>query len=289
MLYPIQKISSTEKDFPALLVGLDPEVREIYFRGNLNFRNNNFAVVGSRLPSPYGKQVCLNLVPQIVQAGFCIISGMAAGIDTYAHTETLDANGQTVACLGSGLDDETLYPQENKKLAKRILEAGGCLISEYEPKTVGFKSNFLMRNRLIAGLAKGVMVVEARFQSGSLNTASWAKKFQKKVFAVPGNINSPLSKGTNKLLESGALPATNAKFILETLGISKMVQKNAKLKGDCAEENEILKKLSKGAAHIDELIETTNLSAPAVLASLANLEIKSKVRNLGGGLYTISA
>jgi len=288
VLYPIQKISSVEKNFPALLLGLDPKVREIYFRGNLDFGKNNFAVIGSRLPSPYGRQVCLKMVTSLAKNGLCIISGMAAGIDSFAHLAALEAQGQTVACLGSGLDEETLYPQENKKLAKRILESGGCLISEYAPKTPGFKSNFLSRNRLIAGLSKATMVVEARFKSGSLNTAWWAKKYGRLIFAVPGDISSPQSKGTNKLLENGALPAANINFVLEKIGISKEIQKNAKLKGDCQEENLILHELSGSIRHIDELIETTGLAAPKILASLANLEIKSKVKNLGGGLYTIS-
>jgi len=249
--------------------------------------NARFAVVGTRLCSNYGKQAALEIAGQLADAGLTIVSGLAPGIDTWAHRAAVEKEKRTIAVLGTGLDENSIYPKENIKLTHRILELGGALISEYPSGTPGSKFTFPERNRIISGLSLGVLVVEAKQRSGSLITANLALKQGRKLFAVPGSIYSSNSKGTNFAVKTlGAKLVESAEDILEELGIA-AYKKEDQLIGDSDEETLILESLKEEALHIDKIIEKTSLPPAATSGTLAILEIKGKVRNLGGNTFAL--
>jgi len=229
----------------------------------------------------------LEIAGDLTEAGLIIISGLAPGIDTFCHQAAVERNKRTIAILGTGLDEKSIYPKENLKLARKIIETGGCLISEYPPGTRGANFTFPQRNRIISGLSLGVLVIEAKEKSGALITAEWARKQGRKVFAVPGSVFSSVSKGTNKLIKEGVKLAENANDILVELGLTTKEEKQ-EVKGETLEENLVLEVLKEESLYIDKIIEKTKLPAQKIASTLAILEIKGKVRNLGGNIYAIS-
>jgi len=178
---------------------------------------NCFAIVGARNFSPYGKQAALKLARDLTNAGLTIVSGLAPGIDTFAHQAVVEMKKRTIAVLGTGIDEQSIFPKENIKLAQQIVENDGLVISEYGPGIKGSKFTFPQRNRIIAGLALGVIVVEAKSKSGALITANYALSQNKKVFALPGSIYSPNSKGPHQMIKKGAYLAENSNDILLVL------------------------------------------------------------------------
>jgi len=213
----IKTITTKDKEYPELLKKIPEPPKTLYFKGNLLPTENCFAIVGTRRCSDYGKQIALEIGGDLVESGFTIISGLAEGIDTHAHLSAVKREKRTIAVLGTGLDEKSIYPQINLKLVKKILETGGCLISEYPPGTRGSKFTFPKRNRIISGMSLGVLVIEAKRKSGSLITAMWAKRQRKKVFAVPGHVHSLNSKGCHYLIKKGAILVENANDILKEL------------------------------------------------------------------------
>ena len=212
----IQILTIKDEDYPYLLKQIYDPPSVIYIMGNKKILSQNgIAIVGSRNCSLYGQKIAKYLSYQLAKKGIHIISGLARGIDTFSHIGTLQAKGKTIAVLGSGLD--VIYPPENAKLAEKIVESGGCLVSEYIVGTKPLGEHFPARNRIISGLASGVVVVEASEKSGSLITVDFALEQGKNVYAVPGNINSPNSLGTNSLIKQGAKIVTNVEDILEDL------------------------------------------------------------------------
>ena len=284
---PIRILKIEDKNYPKLLKEIKEPPKVLYYRGELNPGDQCFAIVGTRRCSDYGKQVALEMAGDLAEAGLIIVSGLAPGIDTFAHTATVERKKRTIAVLGTGIDEKTIYPQSNLKLAQRILETGGCLISEYPPGTPGSKFTFPQRNRIISGLSLGVLVVEAKEKSGALITANWAKKQGRKIFAIPGLIHSLNSKGPHYLIKNGAKLVENANDILEELNLPKSTHPGEVL-GETEEENLILETLKEGPLDIDKIIEKTKLPAATVASTLSILEIKGKVRNLGNNVYAIS-
>ena len=212
----IQILTIKDEDYPYLLKQIYDPPSVIYIMGNKKILSQNgIAIVGSRNCSLYGQKIAKYLSYQLAKKGIHIISGLARGIDTFSHIGTLQAKGKTNAVLGSGLD--VIYPPENEKLAEKIVESGGCLVSEYIVGTKPLGEHFPARNRIISGLASGVVVVEASEKSGSLITVDFALEQGKNVYAVPGNINSPNSLGTNSLIKQGAKIVTSIEDILEDL------------------------------------------------------------------------
>lgn len=212
----IQILTIKDEDYPYLLKQIYDPPSVIYIMGNKKILSQNgIAIVGSRNCSLYGQKIAKYLSYQLAKKGIHIISGLARGIDTFSHIGTLQARGKTIAVLGSGLD--VIYPPENEKLAEKIVESGGCLVSEYIVGTKPLGEHFPARNRIISGLASGVVVVEASEKSGSLITVDFALEQGKNVYAVPGNINSPNSLGTNSLIKQGAKIVTSIEDILEDL------------------------------------------------------------------------
>ncbi|MBL7150057.1 MAG: DNA-protecting protein DprA [Candidatus Pacebacteria bacterium] len=284
----IKTITIKDKSYPKLLKEIKDPPEILYVRGKLNPNELCFAVVGTRMCSPYGKQVAFEVAGDLAETGLTIVSGLAPGIDTFAHTAAVERNKRTIAVLGTGLDEKSIYPQSNLKLAQRILETGGCLISEYPPGTPGSKFTFPQRNRIISGLSFGVLIVEAKQKSGALITANWAKKQGRKIFAVPGPVHSLNSKGPHYLIKTGAKLVENANDILKELDLPKITRPGRVEKGENEEENLILEALKEESLYIDKIIEKTKLSAAEVAGTLAILEIKGKVRNLGGNIYAIN-
>lgn len=281
----IQKISIGSKEYPELLRTIPNPPKIIYTEGVLLSKENCFAIVGTRRYSSYGKQVAMDFAEDLSKAGLTIVSGLAPGIDTFSHQAVVTRNKRTVAVLGTGLDEKSLYPKSNIKLAREILKTGGCLISEYPEGTRGTKFTFPQRNRIISGLSLGILVVEAKIKSGSLITAEEALRQKRKVFAVPGQIYSANSAGCHFLLKKGAILVDSANDILENLKFEQLPLNLSAGSGKDDEESRILIVLSEGGLHIDKIIEKTKMPAKKVAGLLAILEIKGNVRNLGGNIY----
>ncbi len=259
----------------------------MYCRGNLDILQDNpkLAVVGTRKYSSYGKRAGEDIVGKLSEVGFVIVSGMALGIDTFAHKAALEKGAKTIAVLGAGVDRASVYPKQNLALSEKITEFG-VLVSEFPPGAPSYKSNFPQRNRIIAGLSQGVLVVEAPIRSGALITARYAREQHKKVFAVPSSIYSPNSAGCNFLIKKGAKLVESASDILKELGFTKELVKR-KIKGKTIEEELILLAIKNDAMHIDKIVEATKLNPAKVISILSMLEAEEKVKNLGGNIYTI--
>jgi len=282
-------IKIEDADYPEELKKIKDAPKILYYKGILPTADEKlFAIVGTRHPTPYGQQTALKLSGELCKAGLSIVSGMAPGIDTFSHRAVVEKRKRTIAVLGTGLDERSIYPQINLDLSRKILEYGGCLISELPEGASGSKFSFPRRNRIVSGLSLGVLVVEAKEKSGSLITADLAKKQNKKLFAVPGSIYSLNSSGPNKLIKNGANLVENSQDILQELGILNLqkIKKDA-IEGKNNEESLILQALSEQSLNIDKIIEKTKLNAPKVATTLAVMEISGKIRNLGGNVYAI--
>ena len=287
----IKTISIQEKNYPQLLKKIKTAPRTLYFKGELIPEEKCFAIVGTRRYSFYGKQIALEIAGALADAGLTIVSGLAPGIDTFCHQAVVGKGRRTIAVLGTGIDEKTIYPRENLKLARKILELGGSLISEYPPGTYGSNFTFPQRNRIISGLSFGVLVIEAKKRSGALITADWARKQNRKIFAVPGSIYSLNAMGCHCLIKKGAKLVESAEDILKELCFSK-IQGTIPVPFIYSEENKeeslVLSALKEESLYIDKIIEKTKLPAQKVSSVLTVLEIKNKVKNLGNNIYAIS-
>ena len=286
-MHKIKKISTEHPFYPKELLKIKNPPKEIYYKGTLMENEICLAIVGTRKWTTYGKQVALEFASVLSKAGITIVSGLAPGIDTFAHLACVEENKRTIAVLGTGLDEKSFYPKENLKLAKKIVESGGCLISEYPPGTYGTRFTFPQRNRIISGLSKGVLVIEAGEKSGALITAEYAFSQKKTVFAIPGTIYSRTSKGTNFLIKKGAKLVDNPQEILQELNLSQKIENKNFIDNRNFEEKTILEILNKGAFHIDEIIKKSKLDPSIVAKTLITLEIEGVVRNLGGNIYSL--
>ena len=276
--------------YPALLREIDASPPVLYLRGTLT-EADRFAlgVVGTRSSSSYGHQVTERLVADLARGQVTIVSGLALGIDSLAHSTALEAGGRTIAVLACGLD--IVYPARNRELARRIGESGqGALVSEYPLGVRPESGNFPARNRVISGLSQGVLVVEAGEKSGALITAEFANKQGREVFAVPGNIFSSRSLGVNRLIRDGAHPVLEVKDILDALNLFMLPQQMEVQQAlpENAEERALLSLLSHEPIHIDELILASDLPAPAVSATLTMLELKGLVRAVGSTQFVLA-
>ena len=204
----IQEINLGELDYPYLLSQIYSPPKKLYVLGNAQIlREKSIAIVGCRNASNYGKSVARDLAYNLGKENIITVSGLARGIDTYCHIGSVEANARTIAVLAHGLD--MIYPKENRNLAIKILNLGGALVSEYKIGEKPLKQNFPARNRIISGLSETTVVVEAKKESGSLITANFALNEGRNVFAVPGNVNSKNSEGTNELIKNGANALTS--------------------------------------------------------------------------------
>lgn len=285
----IKKLKITDKNYPALLKKISDAPKVLYYRGNIKALEKwCFAVVGTRRPSDYGQQATWQITGDLADAGLTIVSGMAPGIDTFAHTVCVQKGMMTIAVLGTGLDEKSIYPQSNLQLSRKIIETGGCLISEFKPGTPGYPNNFRQRNRIVSALSLGVLVIEAKEKSGSLITAGYAKIQNKKLFALPGSIYTQNAKGPNKLIKEGATLVESAQDILDVLEITPQKISKKFFVAENETETLILDVLKQEPLYIDGIIKKTELSPSVIATSLALMELSGKIRNLGGNVYSLN-
>ena len=272
--------------YPQRLKEISASPPILYIRGKMEALNTvSLAVVGTRNMSLYGKQAAQELVSELAQNNVAIVSGLAFGIDAEALNTCCTCGGMPIAVLASSIDDSSISPRSNLKLAQDIVKKG-CLVSEYPPGVNVQKQNFPIRNRIISGLSVGTLVIEADTESGSLITANYALEQNREVFAVPGSIFSPVSRGTNDLIRQGAKLVTHVSDIIEELNLSH-IETETQFVGQPDSESEklVLSILTKQPVHIDDLIKSSGQVATEINAALSMLEINGRVKNLGGGNY----
>lgn len=282
-------VTVEDPTYPKLLKEIYDPPFLLYYKGNLSEEDEfSLAVVGSRKFSLYGKEATSNIVRELAQNKITIISGLALGIDALAHQATLRAKGKTIAVLGSGLDN--IYPVSNLRLADEIVSSFGALISEFPLGAPPLKHHFPQRNRIISGMSLGTLIVEAGKESGALITAKCALEQNREIFAVPGNIYSETSQGTNHLIKMGAKPITQAADILDALNLTQVATfvENKKIIPETKEEEILLKFLSREPIHVDKLAELSKLNIAVINSTLTVMEMKGKVRNLGGNNYVVA-
>lgn len=242
------------------------------------------AIVGTRRVTSYGRQITEELSAYLASNGITVVSGLARGVDAIAHQTALKAGGRTIGVLGSGVDK--IYPPEHRQLAQQMM-GQGAIVSDYAPGTPPDASNFPPRNRIISGLSLAVVVVEAGETSGALITAEFAAEQGREIFAVPGSILAPQSKGTNKLIQKGALPLLSINDLMQALNLTRMGEHKAARKMIPADETErrVMSILSAEPLHVDEIRNQTELPIEKVSATLALMELKGMVRQVGGMNY----
>lgn len=285
----IRKITLQEKKYPAILKEIHNPPKELYIKGKITNQDKvAVAVVGTRKYTQYGKQVAFDIAGKLAKLGITIVSGLAKGIDTFAHQTALENNGRTIAVLGTSMDKASFYPSSNYALSEKIAK-NGAVISEYPEGTWGTKFTFPERNRIVSGLSLGVVVVEAPERSGALITATLAVEQNREVFAIPGPIYEKNSQGTNKLIQMGAKLVTNVDDILEELNLSHLIttKKKKKIKPENKEEEIIIPLLSTQPTHIDEIIKKSKLPSSTVNSTLMILELKNAIRNLGNNQFIL--
>lgn len=279
----INIITVEDNEYPQLLKQIPDPPQILYIWGKILPDEFNLAIVGSRRASFYGLSTAEKFAFQLASLGFCIVSGLARGIDSCAHQGALKAGGKTIAVLGSGLLN--IYPPENRELATKIIE-NGAVISEFPLQTLPYRENFPRRNRIISGLSRGVLVVEAARRSGALITADLALEQGREVFAVPGRVNNPTSWGTNYLIKQGAKLVDAVEDILEEFGIYKQTVDESNLELS-PYEKEIISVLKTKEMIIDEIIVKTGLDLQTVNQSLISLQLKGIIYAEPGGLYRL--
>lgn len=281
----IKKITIKDSDYPKILKEIHDPPKTLYLRGGFKDEDKiAVGVVGTRNYTSYGKRVTENIAGDLAEAGVTIVSGLAKGIDTFAHKAALERGGRTIAVLGSAADSKSLYPSCNRGLANKVAQ-NGAVISEYPSGTKSEKWFFPQRNRIISGLSLGVLVVEAPGKSGALITAACALDQNREVFAIPGSIYSENSIGTNRLIKMGAKLVTCANDILEELNLPVVEEKRKTFKPETKEEKVLLGVLTKKPIHIDEIVKQGKLNSGMVSSTLTMLELKGTVKNIGGEYY----
>jgi len=289
----IKVITIKDRGYPDGLKRLNDAPPVLYIKGEIRESDRcAVAIVGSRTPTYYGYQVAERMSRELALKGMTIVSGMARGIDTSSHRGAIMAGGRTIAVLGSGLD--VPYPKENKTLMEKII-SNGAVVSEFPLGTQPEKGNFPRRNRIISALSLGVIVVEATIDSGALITVGYALEQGKDVFAVPGNITSKKSKGTNDLIKKGARLVENADEVIDELkeqlkGVLRDGGRDMEKRAYPMTEDEerVFRAIEEEPKHVDDIVRETNLSASKVLSLLSNLEIKGAVREIGGKRFVIN-
>jgi len=281
----INVLTWEDKGYPRRLSEIDQPPPVLYVRGQIDEIDAwAIAIVGTRRVTAYGRQVADELATALAGSGAAIVSGLARGVDIIAHQAALKSNGRTLAILGSGVDQ--IYPPEHARAAQQIIESG-ALISDYPPGTPPEASNFPPRNRIISGLSQAVIVVEASEKSGALITAAFAAEQGRQVFAVPGSIYAPQSKGTNRLIQEGAHLLLNAGNVLEALNMSQAEQHRAArtvLPVD-ATEARLYGLLGREPLHVDEIRLQADMPIEQVSAALTLMELKGMVRQVGAMRY----
>ena len=269
------------EQFPKALLEIPQPPKTLYIRGKLPSPDLIYlAVVGSRKYTSYGKDICEKLIRGLKGYPIVIVSGLAMGIDSIAHKTAMEVGLTTISFPGSGLDNNVLFPKTNVRLAEDIVKSGGCLISEFEPDFKATLYSFPQRNRLMAGISKAVLIIEAQEKSGTLITARMALDYNRDVLAVPGSAFSSNSNGTNGLIKQGATPVTTSEDVLEALGfkIEKIKQTDAEKYADCSREEMKIIGLLHEPIERDELIRISGMKTAEANALLSIMELKDLIK-----------
>jgi DNA processing protein len=281
----IKILTWEDEAYPQRLKEIEQPPPVLYVRGEyLPDDLYAVAIVGTRRVTPYGRQITEELSSYLASNGITVISGLARGVDAIAHQTALKAGGRTIGVLGSGVDK--IYPPEHRPLAHQMMNHG-AIVSDYAPGTPPEASNFPPRNRIVSGLSMAVVVVEAGETSGALITAEFAAEQGRDVFAVPGSILAPQSKGTNKLIQQGALPLLSINDLMQSLNLTSMSEHKVARRIIPSDETEArpMNVLSAQPLHVDEIRNQTELPIEKVSATLALMELKGMVRQVGGMNY----
>jgi DNA processing protein len=282
----INRATPAKHNYLQLLANITASPKQIFIMGKLpSQRVPSVAIVGTRKPSSYGKEVTQQLSYDLARKGIVIISGLALGVDGIAHRAALEAGGTTIAVLANGLPQ--IYPATHKDLADQIIQSGGAILSEYEPETAARSYQFLQRNRIVSGLSDAIIITEAAARSGTLNTAMHALEQGKEVFVVPGNITSPLSTGCNTLLKQGARPVTSVDDILEIIAPELLQPQTSLALGNTPLETAIITLLQNGIRDGDELQQQSKSSVSDFNTALTMMEINGVIRGLGANQWTL--
>lgn len=274
----IRCVGQKDKEYPSLLKQIAKPPTLLYIKGNTEAMEPFLAVVGTRWPSEYGELATHSILPDLIEHGFTIVSGMARGIDTLAHKECLARKKPTIAVLGTGIDIP--YPPENKSLYNEIIKYG-AVISEYPMGVQATQFTFPKRNEIIAGIAQGTIVIEAKSKSGALITASLAAEYGRDVFAVPGSIFAKNSTGTNNLIKNGAYAITSANDIIAKYDLTLFAREQKIPRSLDVNEQKIIDALSQEALDIDSLAKATRLPISIVSSALIIMEIKGTIIHAG--------
>lgn len=281
----VQLFTWDDEAYPRRLKEIDQPPPVLYVSGSLHPEDEwAVAIVGTRKVTSYGRQVAEEVATTLAHSGVTIVSGLARGVDSIAHQAAINAGGRTLAVLGNGVDQ--VYPPENLKLATQIIEHG-ALVSDYAIGVPPDGQNFPPRNRIISGLSLAVIIIEAGDTSGALITASFAAEQGRDVFAVPGNIYAPQSRGTNRLIRDGAQPLLSPQDVLEALNLDMVTEHQTArmtLPTDPVEA-QLYRLLSQQPKHVDEIRAESNMSIEVVSATLAMMELKGMVHQVGGMNY----
>lgn len=282
----MQKITISDTSYPTVLRRLVDPPGELYSIGasiTELMGKPRLAIVGSRKVTAYGRAVTTRFARELARQGVVIVSGLAFGVDAVAHRAALEGGGTTIAIVPGGVDRP--YPASHQQLARDIITNGGALISEYAPGTIPYKDHFIARNRIVSGLADGLLITEAALKSGSLHTARFALEQGKELLAVPGNITSETSVGTNNLIRSGATPVTEIADILHALNWK--AQTALPVQGNNPEEQTVLHLLQTGISDGQDLQAQSQLPITIFNQTLTMLEITGKIRPLGGNQWSL--
>ena len=290
----MKEIELEDNEYPEILKLIPDAPRKLYVEGSLeNLNTMCIGVVGSRNCTPYGEKWCEKFVRELVKYDITIVSGMALGIDTIAHKSAIKYGGRTIAVLPSGIDN--IFPIENKYLYNKILNSNGTVISEYKPKISANSKKFLERNRIVSGLSKGVLVVEAAYRSGTSVTARIAISQNRDVFCIPGSLDNPKSIGTNNLIKEFAQIVTNPEDILvkyDLLNKRFIEDKIFEEKENVESLNDISKELlstyksiEKKPTEISDILKKSNLNLKELMSNLTILELEGKVMRISGNRY----
>ena len=282
--YNVKPVTYWSEEYPDKLKVISDPPLVIYTKGDVSLlKKKSISIVGTRKPTMYGKIVCENFTKELSSAGLVTISGLAYGIDTIVAEKTLEAGGKTIAVLAGGLD--SIYPAQNTSLAGRILETGGLLVSEYKIGTKPVNYQFISRNRIVSALGLGTLIVEAGKSSGTMTTANFALEQSRELFAIPGNINSSQSEGTNSLIDQ--MPdifTISPERILYKLNIRKKSAPKSEVQIEMG-ENKIIELLSTGEKTFDELCDGTGMSASELSTKLIKMEMFGMVKKGPSNTY----
>ncbi len=280
----IRKIGPEE--FPGLLNKIDDPPKVLYIRGTLPPKETLFlCFVGSRKAGEYGRKVSSKIIEGLNGYPVAIVSGLALGIDSFCHRAALDCGVPTVAIPGSGLDRKVIYPRSHQSLAEEIVRSGGALLSEFPPDFKATKWSFPQRNRIMAGISHGVLVIEAELRSGSLITARLGLEYNREVCAVPGSIFSSGSSGVNHLIQQGAYPVTSAKDICELFDLKKKEKTEKSFNRNLSDTEKKILELVSSPLKKNELIERSEMPASKVNIAISSLQLKGLISETEGVIY----